>query len=842
MNNRQQRQPQTRNPGPSHTARLHENLVRDLRYALRSFLHAPLASLTIVVTVGLGLGLVAAVYTLLNSMVFQTDVVYQPEELYGVERQQSAIAEAEKYSLAEYEALLRETEVFTDAFASTGDIYAWFDGIRREGRLVTGNFFQVLGVTTAYGRVFTPFDDEAGSPPVIVLSHRAWTQRFDADPNVLNRDFRVNGTVFRIIGVMPEGFRGLVPFAAPDFWAPLAQAELFRQPGSSDGSNLAASLNVIGRLRSGLLPEQAGAQLNAWDRQRTTAVAAPQATSLVLQARDGTVPQGAETMLGFMPLFFAFGLILLIGCANVANLLLARFVKRQREIGIRLAIGASRSRLVWQLLTENLLLSLIASALAFAISRAALNSIEYLVTTSFPPDIGNIRIAAPAADWRVVLFLVFGAIVSTVFFALVPALRATRLDVTRTIHGEVIGNSRPSRARNLLVALQVTGSALLLICAAIFLRSAWSSANVDSGLSVDNIVNIAVLDETRRPSILDTITREPSVDTVAAAWPGAGQGLGGAPAYGEGASGRAVTSYQFVSPEYFDVLGFELSRGRFFNSSERSPNEPVAVVTASLAAELWPNANALGQVLRIEPDPSITQPIADSAPTPSDDPMLQARTAVVVGVLQDVEGFRVAGIRLAGSGVYLPGSIETEGTVLISRMGGDLETARRNLIDRFAAIDPNMVELSMLMLIANVNGYLLRTSFWITVALGVLALLLTLTGLFSVLSYLVEQRTREIGVRMALGASNSKIGRLVLWQSARPIGFGLALGVVLTVGLGAALLATPFADQIAATVSLFDPIAYAGSLACIILACVGAALVPALRAGRVNPLAALRQD
>lgn len=258
--------------------------------------------------------------------------------------------------------------------------------------------------------------------------------------------------------------------------------------------------------------------------------------------------------------------------------------------------------------------------------------------------------------------------------------------------------------------------------------------------------------------------------------------------------------------------------------------------------ELWPDGNALGQILRIEPDPSIIQPISDAAPEPSDDPMLQPRTAVVVGVLQDVEGFRVAGIRLAGSGVYLPAGTETDGTVLITRMAGDLETARRSLTDRFAAIDPNMVELSTMMLIANVNGYLLGTSFWITVALGVLALLLTLSGLFSVLSYLVEQRTREIGVRMALGASNSKIGRLVLWQSARPIGIGLALGVVLTIGLGAVLLATPFADQIAATVSLFDPIAYAGSLVCIVLACAGAALVPALRAGRVNPLAALRQD
>jgi ABC-type antimicrobial peptide transport system permease subunit len=319
---------------------------------------------------------------------------------------------------------------------------------------------------------------------------------------------------------------------------------------------------------------------------------------------------------------------------------------------------------------------------------------------------------------------------------------------------------------------------------------------------------------------------------------------GGAPAWGEGASGRSVVSYQFVSPEFFGVFGIDLVRGRGFTDSERNPNEGVAVVSETVARELWPGADPLGQILRVEPDPTIVQlePDPSAQQAQSDDPMLLARTAVVVGIAADVAGFRIGGMRIGGSGVYMPISAGATDTVLIARMNGDIERARRELVDRLVAIDPNMAEVSTLQALANMNAYIFGTSFWLTLVLGVLALLLTLSGLYSVLSYLVEQRTREIGVRMALGASSRSIGGLVLLQSARPVGIGVLLGATLTVGLAAVLLATPAAEQIGSAVRLFDPVAYAASLCCVVAVCAGAALIPALRAGRVNPLAALRQD
>ncbi len=830
-------QPHTR----ARSSSMLDGLMRDARYACRTLARAPLTALTIVVTVGLGLGLVAAVYTILNAIVFRVDEVRSPHELFGVERQQSAIAQPEMFTREEYDALLRETGVFADAFASTADVVAWIEGVRREGRIVTGNFFSVLGVSATLGRGFNPSDDEPGRPPVIVLSHRAWLQHYDRDSGVIGSSYRVNGTLFQVIGVMPEGFRGLEVVAAPDFWAPLSVRDALREPAAREGSS---AFNVVGRLKPGVSQGQALAQLVAWDSRRAAERGDDRvAASLVLTPKLGTMPQPALAMLAFMPLFFAFGLILMIGCANVANLLLARLVARQREIGIRLAIGASRRRVVWQLLIESLLLALIAAALAFGIARVVLNGAVYFLTTSFPPDIGNLRVAVPPADWRVALFLVAAAMASTVLFALVPALKATRVELTRAINGQLLGSARPGRARDALVALQVTGSVLLLICAALFLRSAWSAADRDPGFRTADVVTVAVLNEERRGAILEAVEGASSVAQVAAAWPGFLGGVAGVAAYGEGAGSRSVLTYQFVSPEYFGVLGIDVVRGRGFADTERNPNEAVVVVSETVARELWPGGDALGQVLRVEPDPTIgqTEPAAPAAP--NDDPLLQPRTAVVIGISRDVAGLSLGGFMVGGGArVYMPIGTDAAGTALTARVRVDAEVARREIVDRLAAVDPNMGEVSTLQTLALAETYILGAAFWLTLALGSLALLLTLSGLFSVLSYLVEQRTREIGVRMALGASNRSVGRLVLLQCARPVGIGLAVGCTLTVGLAAALLATPAAEQIGSTVQLFDPVAYGASLLCIVAACAAAALIPALRAGRVNPLVALRHD
>jgi hypothetical protein len=399
----------------------------------------------------------------------------------------------------------------------------------------------------------------------------------------------------------------------------------------------------------------------------------------------------------------------------------------------------------------------------------------------------------------------------------------------------VVRDARPGRARDVLVAMQVTGSVLLLICAGIFLRSSLAAASVDSGIRTDGIVSVGILDEERRGNILDLVEREPLVTATAASWPGWLGGLGGVPAFAEGSSGKSPVSYQFVSPEYFSVLDIDLVRGRGFTQAERSASVVAAIVSESVARLLWPEGDAVGQILRLEPNPprDIQNP---------DNPLLLSRTVTVVGVSRDVPGFRLGGTRLGGAGVYMPISAEAAATSLTIRVRGNAEIGRRTLVDRLAAIDPSMAQVSTLQTIALTERYLLGIPFWLTLVLGGLGLLLTLSGLFSVLSYLVEQRTREIGVRMALGATSGSIGALVLSQSARPVGIGLLAGGGLTAAMGAVLLATPAAAVIGSSVRLFDPVAYIGSLLSIVVACACATLVPALRAGRVNPVTALRQD
>jgi len=375
----------------------------------------------------------------------------------------------------------------------------------------------------------------------------------------------------------------------------------------------------------------------------------------------------------------------------------------------------------------------------------------------------------------------------------------------------------------------VTASVLLLICSAIFLRSAWGAATIDPGLRTIDTVFVSVANEQARGALLEAVTSDPSVVSVAASWPGA---LGGGrAAFADGAIGKSPIAYTFVSPEYFSVLGIDIVRGRGFTPTERSTSIAVAVVSESVARQLWPNRDAIGQVLRLEPDQT------GGAPGP-DEPPLLSRTFDVVGIARDVPGFRFVSSNVAV--VYVPIAAEAAQTSLTVRVHGDPESARLALVERLAAIDPNLGEVTTLRTITFMVAYVLRIAFWLTLALGALALVLTLSGLFSVLSYLVEQRGREIGVRMALGATRQRIGTFVLAQVAGPVGIGILLGGSLTAALGAVLLAT-FAP-IGSVVRLFDPVAYAASMLCIITACASAALIPALRAVRSDPVAALRQD
>lgn len=818
-----------------------DGTIRDILFALRGFRRAPMVTFTMVFTVALGLGLVAVAFTFLNTFLFRVDRVPSINEMVALERPQPLAGEPEPFTRAHLDALRRETTIFTDAYAEISGIDFPVDGRTVLFTLVTGNFFQVVGVNAARGRTLTAADDDpSGGRPVMVLSDRGWERLFARDPTVLGRLVTVKGTSFEIVGIMPEGFRGLA-VVPPDYWAPLAMIGQIRPADRGKEAN--AAVRIVGRLKPGLSRESALAGLALWSADQSKGGALdPSAGSrttlndahpsgLTLIPWRGTVPQPLEAMLVTGPLFMAFGLILLIGCANVTNLLLARAVPRQREIGIRLSLGAARGRIVRQLLTESLLLALFAAAAGFAISRLALEAIVHAIVTSWPSEIGDLQLLVPDADWRVLLFLIVGAAASTICFGLVPALQATRVEPLRTMRGEVVRDARPGRAREFLIGLQVSASALLLICAAVFLRSAFAAATADPGIRTSDTLLIGITNERARTEIVQAVTAEPSIMATAAVRPGV---LGdGRSTLAEAANAKATIGYRLVSPETFAVLDIPIVRGRPFAAGERTLNESVAIVSETTASVLWPNADAIGQAVRLDPDGKAE---AQSA----DDPLVQPRTFTVIGVAKDVEGFRIA--RTPKAVIYLPTSAAMPGTTLIARVHGDPDRARQTLLNRLSVIDPEMDEIVAFRSVIRTETYLLQLGFWSTIGLGALALALTLSGLFSVLSYLVEQRSREIGVRMALGATAGDVTRMVLSQSTRPVVGGLVLGGGSAAGLSALLLATPAAAPIGAIVHVLDPIAYAMSLAIITAACVLAAAIPATRAARLDPASTLRQE
>jgi predicted permease len=808
-----------------------DDVARDILYALRTFRRAPLAALTIVATVALGLGLVTAVFAIYDLVLLRTDAVQSPGQLFAVAMGQETGADDEPtvaFTRRDYEALRRETDVFTDAFAMNASA-ARVEGRLTRADLVTGNFFQVLGVRPSLGRDLPP-DDERDGRPVIVLSHAGWRKLFQGSAAVIGRRMVIDNAPYEIVGVMPDGFRGLA-ITPPDYWAPLSLAGRFRDDAAGRADEI--PVEFVGRLRPDMSREAAASALALWASRRPEFNRLPgRHIPIRLTPRQGTLSTAdVETHLLFAPLFFAFGLVLMIGCANVANLLLARGVSRQREIGIRLSLGASRRRLIRQLLTESLLLALAAAASALVVSRVFLEGALAAAMTTTPSEFAQfvslLNLAAPAADWRVQTFLLVGAAVSTVFFGLAPALQATRLDVVRTMRGEVTKDARPRRARQILIAVQVGASALLLICAAIFLRGAFAAATQDPGIRTSDTLRVSIETEKHRATILQDLRTDPSVAIVAAS---------SRPTHGvvetSVSQSRMTVEQVAVSSEYFAVLGLDLVNGRGFTPAERTAEAGVVVVSQSLARQLWPTGNGVGQVVRLEASAGDSSRVSADARTAPAEP---ARTLTVIGIVRDPARAPEWSLR----GVYLPTEPESPGTWLFVRVRGNLDQVRLALLERLTGLDPVF---GIMTLGNGMQTALLQIGFGLTVVLGGLALALTVSGLFSVLSYLVEQQAKDIGVRMALGAAALNVVRLVLSQSLRPVGIGLAAGAGLAVAVAIVLMATPAASEIGGVIDVFDPVAYAASALVIATACLVAVSVPTLRAARIDPIATLRKD
>jgi predicted permease len=801
-------------------------MFQDIRYALRGFRRSPILLLTVVATIALGIGLDTALFTIFNASYFRPVSVRDPHSLYEYWWTDRA-GEGHDATWPEYREFLARNPAFSEALAFR-HTQARVDGRTVLGTLVTGEYFRMLGVGAVLGRTLLPGDFGApGREPVIVLSYRAWQSRFGGDPDIVGRKILLRGYPFDVVGVAPEGFAGLGSRPS-EFWAPLSVAARFEDGPDLFGSEQPRLLSIVGRLKPGFSVRQAQAGLTLWAR-RCTAVApdAGKAMQARLLSRATYKPFNPKSALVFFPILLAFSLVLLMACANVANMMLARAMSRQREIGIRLSLGASRGRLIRQLLTESILLSLPAAVAGFVVSQATISLGVRVLFATLPPGIAGFasRLPALSPDVGVFAFSLAAAVVSAVLFGLAPAMQATRVDVMQAAKGDFGSEFRPWRLRNSLVIGQVTVCALLLITAGILLRGVNRIQSLDTGLSARDAVQITV-QEKSRARVVARLSTEPVVDILAAAANSPVDNKPAVPVMLAEGGGLLRSAANNVSPEYFTVFEIPIVRGRNFTSEEARAAAPVAVISQTAAQQLWPKQEAVGQSLRLVPDQR------------TEASLRRYQTVRVIGIARD-EISRWIFNGEDRSLVYFPTSAPAAGNALFLRAHGDVETARRKLDADLTAIDPGAADEIRKIQIkewVTEEGYSFRLAYWVSSAIGVLALLLTLSGIYGVLSYVVSQRTKEIGIRMAMGATARAVTGLVLKQSMRLGIVGTALGGVLALGVSR-ILASGLV-----MINTFDGLPYIGAALLVLSACAAAAYFPSRRAARIDPNFTLRYD
>ena len=744
-----------------------ETAWRDVRYALRGMRRAPVFASTVILTIALGIGVNTAAFTIFNAYLLRPIPVDDPYSLYTF-TWTDRTGRGHWFTWQEYENLGRQTSVFSSAFAAR-NVVTRINGRLAFGELVTRNYFQVVGVGAARGRTLTQGDgtSEPGAPPLVVLSHTGWTALFGGDPAIVGTQVRIGGVPLEVIGITPAGFTGLGERPC-DFWAPLSV-----DAALTEGPNLFAPphpgrLGIAGRLRVDLAEGAARSALALWAAGTTAGrPEGEQATGAGPVSQATRMPMPIEMLAVVLPLAAAFGLVLLIACANVTNMMLTRAMSRHREIGVRLSLGASRARLVQQLMIESLVLAVPAAAAGFVVAYSTIHLGVRLLFATMPAGLADVarHVASLEPDVRVFAFSVAAGLSSAVLFGLAPALQATRISVARAFAGELVLHLHPTRLRGALVVAQVAASVLLLICGGILIRSTARLANMQTGVNARGVLYLQIREKSRA-QILAALETSPIVQRIAATSPPV-PFYGRPPGTSVTSSGRPETlqaSYRSVSPNYFAILDVPLKEGRTFSRAEAASGGSVWIVSETAARRLWPGRSAVGQLLRLHATHQRSQGGQPVSPV----------VVEIVGTVGDVAtGY--SNYEASRTTVYLPTSEQRPGNELLVRVGGNVDAARE-LEAVLITMDGRAVErLDRLEDFEAFRAYPFRVAYWMSSAIGGLALLLTLSGVYGVLSCLVSMRLKEIGIRMALGDTARGTAITVLVQSMRLSAIGIAV-------------------------------------------------------------------
>jgi putative ABC transport system permease protein len=811
-----------------------ETLVNDVRYSLRTLARNPSFTIVAVLALALGIGANTAIFSIIDAVLLRPLPYQEPEKLVKVWTNFTGIGlpnDRNWVSPPEFVDLRALNKSFSGVAAISGDSFNISTGgtpERVEGAQVSASFLDLLGVRPTTGRGFLPGEDQPGRDNVILLSHDLWQRRFGGDPAIVGRTITVNGRSYMVLGVLPPGFR--YP-AEAEVWTPLAITPEMLGPGYR-GSH---GLEVLARIKSEVSLDQARADMRA-----VTSQIIEQNRDYPYRDRDFAVllvPLLEETIgdvrTALFVLLGAVGFVLLIACANVANLLLARAAVRERELAVRAALGASRGRLVRQLLTESIVLSMAGAASGLLVAHWGLRALNTITETALP------RIASVGLDARLLAFTVLVAVATGVIFGLVPAIQASRSITYDSLkeagRGGTAGTLHHGLRRVLIVA-EVALSLVLLAGAGLLVRSFLRVLAVDPGFHADRVLTVRVaLPEARYSTperirafygeLLDRIEHLPGVEAAGA--------VSSLPLSGSGSSGTVTIDTNAVPPEnatpeadwraitpgYFRAMGIALVRGRFFDARDNENGARVAIVDESLANTYWPNADPIGRRIKLGGRQS-TRP-----------------WMTVVGVVRPV---RYRTLEAASRiGLYWPEAQNPRSALSLAiRTASEPAAMAATVQKQVLALDPDQPIYAVRTLEQLVSESVARRrlSMLLLSLFAGLALALAAVGLYGVLSYLVTERSHEIGIRMALGASRPQVMRLVLGQ-------GLSLTLVgIAAGLAAAFGVTRLLSTLLFDVKASDPYTF-GLMAVVLLAVATlAGFVPARRATRVDPMAALRQE
>jgi len=819
-----------------------EQVVQDLRYAARGLRQSLPFTATVVLTLAIGLGLVTVVFAVFNAYFLRPFAVQDPFSLYSVSWR-SQEAGGSTFRWRDYQLFKERHELFDGVVAETTR-QVLSDGRPISINFVSGNYFDVLGPRIALGRGLLADDARTpGSEPVAVLTDQAWARLFGRDRSVLGQTIDANGIKLTIVGVMAPEFSGLddVP---RDVWTPMTMHDaLFG--GRLFAPNDARPLRVTAHLRPGVRPEQAQAALSI-EPFATRVAGRIDAVRANLQIQATPVRLTRQGFAFLSPVFAAFGLVLVAAAANASNVMLARANARHREIGIRLSIGASRGRIVRQLLTEGVLIASLAGFAGLALAGGLLRLGRFLFVAMLPATIAaRVRFVSFDFDARVFVFAFAVAAAAMIVFALLPALQATRLSLTDALRGQATGAIRNSTMQNLLVTSQVAVSLLLLIVAATLVRNATAIRTTDLGLQTEHVISVrpgrndpALIGPTYAALTTDGHFGEP---VVASRSPLFGETMK-IPIRQKG--GLVVVSCTFVSPRYFEMLGIQIVHGRGFLPGEAAAEAPVTIVSEAGARTLWPGEDPIGKAIRVRVEPPETRTrVADTVSSlrriddAADGP--DSRMVTVVGVAADVvSGFVYQGKDPAH--LYLPTSPSGTRALALLVRPADARLGAVRLKDVLQRVqsDPLAFDVLPLSEMVALQQFPIRAASWVGTLLSGIALALSISGLYGVLTYMFGQRTREIGIRMALGATDTAVTRLVVLQSARLAAYGTAIGLLFGFGVMKLLSTVVRLDN----VSVIDPGAFAVSVVLIAVAVGVASLGPARRAVRVDPTTMLRAD